>query len=77
MRVLFALHKGFSVLAQHTIRDIIFEPRREHSRKPEAFVEKVNELCPGRKLEYFSREKREGREVQTTPTQAWVVWDCR
>lgn len=44
----------------HNIRDIIQEPRREHSRKPEAFYTLVDELCVGRKLDYFSREKRDG-----------------
>lgn len=44
----------------HSIRDIIKEPRREHSRKPEAFYQLVNDLCTGRKLDYFSRSKRDG-----------------
>jgi N6-adenosine-specific RNA methylase IME4 len=47
----------------HTWRDIIREPRREHSRKPEAFYDMVNSLCVGRKLDYFSREGRKGWEV--------------
>ncbi len=47
----------------HTWRDIIKEPRREHSRKPEMFYEMVNSLCVGRKLDYFSREQRQGWEV--------------
>lgn len=44
----------------HSVRDIIKEPRREHSRKPEAFYALVDDLCVGRKLDFFSREKREG-----------------
>lgn len=44
----------------HNIRDIFSEPRREHSRKPEAFYDMVNSLCVGRKLDYFSREHRDG-----------------
>jgi len=44
----------------HNIRDIFREPRREHSRKPEAFYDMVNSLCVGRKLDYFSREHRDG-----------------
>ena len=47
----------------HTNRDIIEESRREHSRKPEAFYEMVNKLCVGRKLDYFSRQEREGWTV--------------
>jgi len=44
-------------------RDILREPRREHSRKPDSFFDMVNEITLGRRLEYFSREKREGWEV--------------
>ena len=44
----------------HDIRDIIREPRREHSRKPAAFYDMVDALCAGRKLDFFSREAREG-----------------
>jgi N6-adenosine-specific RNA methylase IME4 len=39
---------------------ILHAPSREHSRKPDAFYEMVNALCPGRKLDMFSREPREG-----------------
>lgn len=45
---------------EHGIRDIIREPRREHSRKPDAFYQLVNSLCVGDKLDFFSRERREG-----------------
>jgi N6-adenosine-specific RNA methylase IME4 len=44
-------------------RDIIRESRREHSRKPDSFFEMVENITLGRKLEYFSREKRNGWEV--------------
>jgi N6-adenosine-specific RNA methylase IME4 len=42
------------------IRDIIREHRRGHSRKPEAFYELVERLCPGTKIESFSRSARDG-----------------
>lgn len=44
----------------HSVRDIIREPRREHSRKPEEFYKIVDSLCAGRKLDFFSREERKG-----------------
>lgn len=44
-------------------RDIIREARREHSRKPDAFYRMVEEVTVGRRLEYFSREQRQGWEV--------------
>jgi N6-adenosine-specific RNA methylase IME4/ParB-like chromosome segregation protein Spo0J len=33
---------------------------REHSRKPNEFYEMVDSLCTGLKIDYFSREQREG-----------------
>jgi N6-adenosine-specific RNA methylase IME4 len=36
---------------------------REHSRKPEEFYSMVNDLCVGRKLDYFSRNERKNWEV--------------
>ena len=44
-------------------RDILNEPRREHSRKPDSFFTMVEEITLGRRLEYFSREQRQGWEV--------------
>lgn len=41
-------------------RDIIREPRRDHSRKPEQFYKIIDEITFGRKLDYFSRKTREG-----------------
>jgi N6-adenosine-specific RNA methylase IME4 len=43
--------------------EVINEPRREHSRKPDGFFDLVNEICTGRKLEYFSREARPGWDI--------------
>jgi N6-adenosine-specific RNA methylase IME4 len=45
------------------MRDIMSEPRREHSRKPDTLYNIINENLIGRKLDYFSREKREGWET--------------
>lgn len=52
-----------------TWRDIIEEPRREHSRKPESFYEMVDAVTVGRKLEFFSRKKRKGWEVVGNDTE--------
>ena len=47
---------------------ILHGPLREHSRKPDSFYEMVDGLCVGAKLDYFSREKREGwAQVGNTP----------
>lgn len=55
--------KGKPFWNNTTERDIIKEARREHSRKPDAFFSLVDKICAGRKLEYFSREKRNGWEI--------------
>ena len=41
----------------------LFGTRTKHSRKPIEFYELVDSLCFGRKLDYFSRESREGWET--------------
>lgn len=42
------------------IRELIISPRREHSRKPEEFYERVEQYCAGPRLDLFSREVRPG-----------------
>lgn len=60
--------KGKPLLQGASIRDIIREPRREHSRKPIAFYELVEKLTVGTKLDYFSREQREGWDAYGAET---------
>jgi N6-adenosine-specific RNA methylase IME4/DNA-binding XRE family transcriptional regulator len=55
--------KGKPYWNNTTFRDILNEARREHSRKPDSFFEMIEKITLGRRLEYFSREKREGWEV--------------
>jgi N6-adenosine-specific RNA methylase IME4 len=55
--------KGKPYWNNTTFRDILNEPRREHSRKPDGFFEMIEQITLGRRLEYFSREKRNGWEV--------------
>jgi len=52
--------KGKPILDGSGERDIITEARRQHSRKPEAFYTKVENMTAGYKLDYFAREQREG-----------------
>lgn len=42
---------------------VIFAPRSEHSRKPEAFYELVERLYPGPYVELFARRRRRGWRV--------------
>lgn len=46
-----------------SVRKLIIEPVREHSRKPEAFYERVPQLVGGPYLELFGRQRREGFDV--------------
>jgi N6-adenosine-specific RNA methylase IME4 len=48
--------------------DIITEKRREHSRKPDKFFDIINQITLGRKLEYFSREPRDGWDIYGNDT---------
>jgi len=55
--------KGKPYWNNTTFRDILNESRREHSRKPDGFFKMIEQITLGRRLEYFSREKRNGWEV--------------
>jgi N6-adenosine-specific RNA methylase IME4 len=46
------------------IRELIFAPRREHSRKPSEFYDRVEQYCCGPYVDLFARERRPG----------WHVW---
>ena len=41
---------------------VLHAPMRQHSRKPDEFYEMVESLCIGRRLDFFSRERRDGWE---------------
>lgn len=47
-----------------SVRELIVAPRREHSRKPDEFYERVQQYAAGPYLDLFSRQRREG----------WTVW---
>lgn len=42
------------------VRQVLFEPAREHSRKPDGFYDRIEELTNGPYLEMFSRSSRDG-----------------
>lgn len=49
---------------QSDVRQVIIERRREHSRKPEASRERIEQLVAGPYLELFARHRRPG----------WKAW---
>ncbi len=57
-------HPTVQLTNQTTVLPMITEKRREHSRKPEALYAFIESLCPGNKVELFSRTEREG----------WTCW---
>lgn len=46
------------------VRQVILEPRREHSRKPDEQYPRIEALCDGPRLELFARTHRAG----------WTAW---
>jgi len=61
--------KGKPIFEGSAERDIIRAKRREHSRKPDEFYELVERTTVGRKLEYFSREQRNGWAIYGNDTE--------
>jgi len=46
------------------VHQLIIQPRREHSRKPDEFYARVERYCTGPYVELFSRQRRPG----------WTAW---
>ena len=47
-----------------SVRELIIAPRREHSRKPDEFYDRVQQYAAGPYLELFARQRRPG----------WASW---
>jgi len=56
---LFGVRGRLPVLRRNA-RNWVLADRREHSRKPDEFYRIVESLSPGPRIDYFSREKRDG-----------------
>jgi N6-adenosine-specific RNA methylase IME4 len=54
--------RGHPAITLSNQTTVLHGPMRQHSRKPDEFYAMVDSLCHGRKLDYFSREPREGWE---------------
>jgi N6-adenosine-specific RNA methylase IME4 len=52
--------RGKPKILSHGVREVIVEPLREHSRKPNQFYERVETFCGGPRLNLFCRESRVG-----------------
>lgn len=56
--------RGDTVLSDATISSVLEAPRGAHSEKPQKFYDQVEAASPGRYLDIFARETREG----------WLTW---
>jgi N6-adenosine-specific RNA methylase IME4 len=55
--------KGKPIINLTNQSTVLYGKARDHSRKPEEFYKFIDELCIGRKIDYFAREKREGWDM--------------
>lgn len=58
------------------VRQIIAEPRREHSRKPDDVIRRIEELTAGPYLELFARTKRPGWSTAGNETEKFKGGDA-
>ena len=56
--------RGRSVRRDAGVHEIIVEARREHSRKPEEFYDKIERYADGPRLDLFGRQERPGWTVR-------------
>lgn len=64
--------RGKPVLRLGNQTTVLSAIRREHSRKPDEFYELVEQLCPGSKVELFSRLERKGWKVFGSETDKFL-----
>jgi N6-adenosine-specific RNA methylase IME4 len=50
--------RGKPEILSHSVREVIVASRREHSRKPDQFYQRVEAFCPGPRLDLFGRQGR-------------------
>ena len=56
--------RGGSVRIDAGVSEVIVSPRREHSRKPDEAVQRIEKYCGGPRLELFGRQQRDGWTVR-------------
>ncbi|GER04152.1 hypothetical protein JCM17846_18340 [Iodidimonas nitroreducens] len=55
------------------VRQVIFEPRRQHSRKPDGVRDRIQTLVDGPYLEMFARQSAPGWQVWGNETDKFSV----
>jgi N6-adenosine-specific RNA methylase IME4 len=56
--------RGRSLRHDAGVSEVIISPRREHSRKPDEAVRRMERYSPGPRLELFGRQRRPGWDVR-------------
>ena len=64
--------RGAPVFLHGNHTTVLNAPRREHSRKPEEFYSFVEQVCPGGKVDLFSRQERKGWKVFGNQTDTFL-----
>ena len=62
---------GRADVKDHSIRQVIETPRREHSRKPDEIYDRIECLLDGPYLELFARTKRAGWDAWGDQAGTW------
>jgi len=65
--------RGRSVRHNASVHEVIIECRREHSRKPEQFYDRVEQYADGPRLELFGRQQRQGWTVRGDEADKFTV----
>ena len=52
--------RGRSVRRSRSVHEVIVSPRREHSRKPDEFYDRIEKYSEGPYLDLFARQRRPG-----------------
>ena len=52
--------RGKPQIKTRSVRDFLYSPRREHSRKPDEQYDRIESMYDGPYLETFARQRREG-----------------
>lgn len=67
----FLFKKGSPPRLSKGVRQVIVEPRREHSRKPDAINHRIEQLVAGPYLEIFGRTNRPGWDIWGNEAGRW------
>lgn len=61
--------RGSPVIKRRDVRDFLFSPRREHSRKPDETYTRIESMYDGPYLELFARQQKDGWDTWGNETE--------